>query len=106
MRSIFEIEFLKRMFRYEPRLGRVVAPLRLETILEMPYWSKKEGFENIWRENLENALRELALHDVSVFNHYVPQLLEASRMRANYCPVLTARNALLDEVSKMERIYG
>lgn len=37
-RSINEVTFLKRGFRWEPRLGRYVGPLEMDTIIEMPYW--------------------------------------------------------------------
>lgn len=104
-RSIFDVTFLKRSFRYEPRVGRMVAPLALDTILEMPYWTKKDAFEQVWRDNVDNALRELSLHSKEVFDEYAPMMIEASRQKG-FVPVLSDRNVLMDEVSKIEKMYG
>lgn len=41
VRPLQELTFLKRGFRFEPKVQRYVAPLALESILEMPYWTKK-----------------------------------------------------------------
>lgn len=99
-RSLKDITFLKRSFRYEERVGRYVAPLDLKTILEMPFWTKKEGVDQVWRDNVDNALRELSLHESTVFDNWVPVVVTESS-RAGHHPVLTDRNSLLDEVCKM-----
>ncbi|APG77386.1 hypothetical protein [Shahe picorna-like virus 10] len=106
LRDIEEIEFLKRSWRYEPLVGRYVAPLRLETILEMPYWSKKEGFEEIWRVNLDNAIRELALHPPEVFAEWSTIMLNKSWERASYRPLVFDRETLVNEISGMDKLYG
>ena len=105
-RTIFQVEFLKRRFRYEARIGRYIAPLRMETILEMPYWSRKNGYEMIWRTNLENALRELAFHEKHIFDEWCPVMVEQSRRRTGYVPYVIEYKALLLEASKMVKVYG
>jgi len=104
-RKITEVEFLKRSFRYEPMYGRYAAPLRLETILEMPYWSKRKFYETIWKDNLENAVRELALHDPRVFAEWAPRMSEASYRITHYIPEIVDRKALLEEIAKKEIKY-
>lgn len=99
-RSIWEIEFLKRRFRYEPLVGLVVAPLRLETITEMPYWSKKEGYEAIWREKLETAIRELSLHPPEIFEDWSQTFMNATVKKTGYRPIIIDRQTLIDEVTK------
>ena len=104
LRSIYDIEFLKRKFRYEPRYGRHAAPLRMASILEMPYWTKVEYSDGIWKQNFENALRELSLHPESVFNEWAPRMIRAA-LDAGYQPIITDRGVLLDEIVKKEIQY-
>lgn len=94
-RKITEIEFLKRSFRYEPIVGRMVAPLRLETILEMPYWTKKKMSDVIACDNVDNAIRELALHPQDVFDEHVPKILASSARHYGYRPAQVNRKALI-----------
>jgi hypothetical protein len=78
-RKITEISFLKREFRYEPALDRIVAPLDLDTVLEMSYFTKRGGSElAITTDNVINSLRELSLHGREVYNAYAPQLVSAA----------------------------
>jgi len=81
-RKITEISFLKREFRYEPALDRIVAPLDLDTVLEMSYFTKRGGSElSITTDNVVNSLRELSLHGREVYNTYAPQLVSAAAER-------------------------
>jgi len=105
VRPLEQIEFLKRSFRIEPRYGRYCAPLRLETILEMPYWSKKTFYDDIWRVNLENAIKELSLHEPEIFSKWSEIMLRESYRLTQYAPLIVERNALLDELVKKEIVY-
>jgi len=104
LRSIYDIEFLKRTFRYEPRLGRHVAPLRMATIVEMPYWTKKEGYDEIWRDNFDNALKELSLHPPEKFEERASEML-ARASEAGHFPLIIDRNTLVDEITNSENLY-
>jgi len=104
-RGLEGVEFLKRSFHLSKRTHRYVAPLRLESVMEMPYWSKKEGYEEIWRTNVENALRELSLHQPEVRDEEGQKIIRASE-EAGYKPVITDWNVLLDEVTKQGVLYG
>lgn len=104
-RKFTEVEFLKRKFRHEPEYGRYCAPLRMETILEMPYWTKKEQSEGITCTNVDNAIRELALHPKEVYDEWVPKIVQASVDRLGYMPTYFDRSTMLQELVKTEIVY-
>jgi hypothetical protein len=66
-RKLTDVEFLKRTFRYENAVGRYVGPLRMETILEIPYWTKKHDSHEIMLANCERSIYELALWGKDIF---------------------------------------
>lgn len=75
-RPLSEVTFLKRSFRIEPSMDIYVAPLAMETILEMPFWTKKGPLrDSIVTDNVNTALMELSLHDPKVFNQWAPQII-------------------------------
>lgn len=70
-RSIMDVQYLKRKFRYDPKRKVWEAPLCMDTILEMPNWCRggldiQEGT----KLNCENAIMELSMHEESVFNEW------------------------------------
>jgi hypothetical protein len=76
-RPLSSIEFLKRGFRYEDRLGIYLAPLRLSVIMEMCCWTKiGSESDNIALSNCETAIRELSLHPVDVFDLYAKSICD------------------------------
>jgi len=88
-RNLSQVTFLKRGFRFEPMIGRHIAPLRLVAIIEMLYWTQRgyNGAE-ISRTNVENALRELSLHERFVFEEWAPKVLSASRELLDFHPAI------------------
>jgi len=70
-KPIEECEFLKRGFRFSPRLGRYVAPLALDSILCSTSWAEKEEYRLYLPEQINTMLFELSLHGESVFNEHV-----------------------------------
>lgn len=68
-RSIWDVEFLKRKWRSES--GHIVAPLRLEVVLEELYWVKEGNEkEEHYRDMYDIVCRELSLHGKDVYNRY------------------------------------
>lgn len=62
-RTLGEIQFLKRGFRFNKRLQRVVAPLQLDVIYEMLNWTRNTIDPNeILKMNIETAMREIVYH--------------------------------------------
>jgi hypothetical protein len=105
-RSISEVSFLKRSFRYENSVGRFVGPLDLSTILEMPFWTKAGPAErSITIDNLWFALKELALHGPEVYRSWASKLIKASIERMHHCPPLQEWSDLLTAALGMKLIY-
>jgi hypothetical protein len=78
LRRIDEVEFEKRMFRFDGILGRYVGPLRLSVILEMPYWTKdKSNADEISNDTANTALVELSLHGPEFFRKFGRPMIEA-----------------------------
>lgn len=103
---LVEATFLKRTFRFEPVVGRYVAPLALETILEMPYWTKKGVLKDeIERVNVVNALRELSLHAKEVFDEWAPQIVSASVAKLGFLPSVVDRKELILFVTDAGRVW-
>jgi len=102
-KDLSEVNFLKRSFRYEPLVGRYVAPLQLESIVEMLYWTKRGAeSQSITRSNVDNALHELSLHCEEDFHKWARLVVDGAREILNYYPPVTSRKALLFKVCKRE----
>lgn len=70
----------------------------MQTILEMPYWTKKGVMKNeIPRTTVELSLHELSLHGKEVFQKVSPQIIKAAREKINYYPEMISWEALFDE---------
>lgn len=96
LRNITEVSFLKRSFRYEPLYDRYCAPLDMKTILESPYWTKDSSdSEVIAIDNLNNSLRELALHPEPVWKEWSPKLIASLVKNYGVHPKCTSRRALI-----------
>lgn len=68
-RSLEDIYFLKRKFRFCPELERTVAPLKIEVIYEMLNWTRKCADPDvILMSNIETAFREVVLHGREEYN--------------------------------------
>lgn len=67
-RTLEEVAYLKRKFRYDMERRVWEAPLAMDTILEMPNWCRG-GLDILegTRVNAQNAIRELSMHPKPVF---------------------------------------
>lgn len=105
-KSIEEITFLKRSFRYEKSIGKWIAPLDMGTILEMLNWTKKcASSDLITKGNIDIAMRELALHPEEDFHHWGALVVRASQVFLHYTPELTRYQSLLMEALKLEYYF-
>jgi hypothetical protein len=69
LRWLEEVEFLKRTFRYDSYVGRYVAPLRINVVMEIANWTRlSTQSDEITISNARDALRELSLHTEEIFN--------------------------------------
>jgi hypothetical protein len=79
-RLLEEVEFLKRSFKYDNSLGRFVSRLRLNVILEIPYWTRKgSDYDKITITNTEECLKELSAYEKDVFDLWSKKILSAFR---------------------------
>jgi hypothetical protein len=105
-KPLARVGYLKRGFRMEHVLGRVVAPLEIESILEMIYWTKSGAqSRSITTSNIDNALLELSLHSKEDFQKWAPLVVEGARKALNYYPPVTNRLALLSKAVKREYVW-
>jgi len=78
LRSLEEVTFLKRRFRFARNLGRYVAPLDLDAILDILNWNRSGA--NVLgdtEEAVRNVLCELTLHGPEVFEYWKRRILSA-----------------------------
>lgn len=77
-RTIYDISFLKRMFRHDEFGGKVVGPQELDSILHIPYWSKnKNDMEKVTLANVEFTYQELSLHGQEKWDLWTPLIKKA-----------------------------
>jgi hypothetical protein len=103
-RSLDEINFLKREFRWDVAQCRYRAPLSLVIIREMAMWNNGTVDQYIVTANvLETAVRELAQHSEEVFNRELPDFERAAAVLRLRTPVMfkTYRQYQFDEVQKI-----
>lgn len=85
-KKLSECTFLKRGFRLED--DRWYAPLDLDTILEMPMWYRHgPDVPQRQADNVDNALRELALHTAEIYEKYGAALLLAASAHGDFLPL-------------------
>lgn len=69
VRDITEVAYLKRKFVWDDSASRYIAPLDLKVIMEIVQWTKKGlAADSITLANIDVAMRELSLHEQSVFD--------------------------------------
>jgi hypothetical protein len=100
-RTISEVTFLKRSFRFEQQLGRFVAPLTLDTVLETPYWVHKSLHAGeIVQTNAQWAIHELALHDLEIFDLWTKRITIACENKLFWTPVFYGSR--VEHIKKLE----
>lgn len=79
-RTLEEITFLKRTWTYDPYACRYIAPLDLDTTLEICYWTKDTSdWLQISTSNVVETLSELSLHPKEVWDKYAPKIIAAAQ---------------------------
>ena len=102
LRSIDDVSFLKRKWIYDPIVHTYVAALDLDTILEMPQWTKKRDKDfNNTRTVVETALKELSAHGDVIWNEWFPKIVRSSKEKLKCVPPIpNRRNALALQMSR------
>lgn len=81
-RSLDECSFLKRGFKFNR--GKYDAPLSLDVILEMGYWTRKNVPCDSLPNTLETAIMELSLHGNDCFHRYAPTICRAAAEKLSH----------------------
>jgi hypothetical protein len=98
-RPISEVSFLKRRFVYLEEACRVVAPLNLDTVLEIPYWVKKNNdIDEQTAVNCKFAFRELTLHGPTMYEEWSLKIKRAFENETGAFMLIPNYRNLLDEV--------
>lgn len=84
-RPIEEVDYLKRRFVFDETTNDFICPLSLDTILEFPMWVHKcPDPKTQTLVELETAIKELSLHDESVWNDWFPILDKCGQSLGSY----------------------
>jgi len=99
-RPFFKTTLLKRFTRFEPLLGKYIAPLRIEVIEELPLWTKAEGKEltpsvEQALKNVDTAVRYLSYHDDAEWQRLVPKWEDMYRNYGWKCKFANRKAALM-----------
>lgn len=88
-KSLNEIGFLKRNFVWCERLKRFVAPLKLQSILEMTNWVKQSTSpKEAVTENAKCAITELYFHDEETYEEWSAKISSALKTEGILIPTL------------------
>lgn len=80
IRDISEVAFLKRKFVWDDSANRYVAPLDLDTIMEIVQWTKRGlSADAITLANIDVTMRELSLHTREIFDENSKLIRDACR---------------------------
>lgn len=106
-RDINTVAYLKRTFRYDASEMTWVAPLAMETILEMTNWIRGDADQEASTiENLQTSAFELSQHGRDVFEHWIPKYRAAAKEFASPARFLTYDEYRLAETIKQGRLNG
>jgi hypothetical protein len=102
-KSLDQCSFLKRGFYVTSKT--VLAPLSMDTIREMPYWTTKSAPPDNDFEVLCTALYELSLHSRDVFDVWAPKFIEASKKYLGKMPPFVSYGACRAHIRSLEAYY-
>jgi len=105
MKTIEEITFLKRSFRYCPILHIYVAPLSLNSITEMLNWVGGANPNQIVEDNVDVAFRELSFHTPETYSIFTGKIIKACEIEGIRLPITTSYLQNVLRTSGQEAMY-
>jgi hypothetical protein len=106
-RSLAEVKYLKRGFVYNDDLLKWEAPLDLDSVLEIPNWTRNTmDIVEATTLNIEVACTELSLHAEHVFNYWSDRFRRAALKHGLRPTILTYSEYKLSEMEKYGAIVG
>jgi hypothetical protein len=104
-RDIENVAYLKRKFVWSEDEMIWLAPLSMDTVLEMTNWIRGDlNQEASTSENLETSVFELSLHGKKVFEEWLPKYIKSSRAFAERPKFLTYNEYRHSEAVKYGRL--
>lgn len=97
-RSLDEIHFLKRGFRFEKEFMRYIAPLKREVIYEMLNWTRINTVDpdTILMDNIDIAFREIILHGEQAYDDLREAILQHADVLPSRPSILTYHEYMHD----------
>jgi hypothetical protein len=80
-KSLYEIQFLKRTFKWSPILNRHTCPSDLMGRLETLNWTRNNSVTDprtIESDNIQDVLKEVAAHGKEVFDEWAPKIVKVA----------------------------
>lgn len=89
-RTLNEVSFLKRGFRFEEAIGRYVCPLAEDVVRETPYWCKSDTTRDATLvANVRKSIEEASLHGPEFFYRWAPLIAcAAEQLNMGICHVI------------------
>jgi preprotein translocase subunit YajC len=104
-RDIENVAYLKRKFVWSSDEMIWLAPLAMETVLEMTNWIRGDlNQEASTVENMETSAFELSIHGKKIFDEWIPKYVSASRTFAERPKFLTYNEYRHSEAVKYGRL--
>jgi hypothetical protein len=96
LRTIDDVTFLKRSWKYDSLVHTDVAALDLDVILEMVQWTKKKDRDyNYVRTNVDTCLKELSAHGEVEWKKWSDPIMRAAKKCLDYTTSITNRREAL-----------
>jgi uncharacterized protein (UPF0333 family) len=110
-RSFEETTLLKRFTRFEQVLGKYVAPLKLDVILELGLWTRAEGKERAPSKiqtikNLDTMVKYLSFHEDKHWNEWIPKYEKMHEHIGWKCKYMSRESCLRDCYNSPEMAFG
>lgn len=86
LRTILDVEFLKRKFVYHPALGRWMGALRIDDSIQGLYWTHRDPdkYTLVTKDKVDNVLCELSIHGRETYERFAIQINYATRRYMGY----------------------
>jgi len=105
-RTIYQISFLKREFRWSSENGVMLCPLDIEVVRQMCYYvTKSKDFKSTVISTYESFLHELSLHDETIWDEYYAVISRLMEENFSYHTQVSDFRLRVSDTLKLERVY-
>lgn len=99
-----DVSFIARRFsRVEiDGVGKVLAPLRFESIMSPMYWDQKHVDNEVFLAQVDTVFKELALHGIDTFTQYTQPISASLLEECNMVSMFSDYSVAIEAVCKSE----